>query len=137
MTDGKPKAVSVAIIMNNKMLLVERLRPPAQNMFAFPGGRVEAGETLEGAARRELLEETGLSVEKVEAFERYDLDAFSLAVFLGTGPSGSLQATDDAKSADYFTVAEARALPMPNSMTDCIDKLVTRGLIGVNLLDKR
>jgi 8-oxo-dGTP diphosphatase len=137
MTGGKPKAVSVAIINENELLLVERARPPARNMFAFPGGRVEAGEALVEAARRELLEETGLTVDMVEAFESYDLDAFALTVFVGTGPSGNLQAADDAKSAAYFSVEEAQALPMPASMIDCIEKLVLRGMIGVNPATKR
>jgi 8-oxo-dGTP diphosphatase len=132
MTGEKAKAVSVAVIKDNKLLLVERSRPPAQNMFAFPGGQVEAGEALEDAARRELREETWLTVQRAEAFEVYDLDAFSLTVFLGLGPSGNLQADDDAKSAAYFSIEEARALPMPASMTDCIEKLVARGLIEVN-----
>ncbi|TJW46991.1 MAG: NUDIX domain-containing protein, partial [Mesorhizobium sp.] len=53
-------AVSVAIIRGETVLLVKRARPPSQGFYAFPGGKVEAGETLEQAARRELLEETGL-----------------------------------------------------------------------------
>jgi 8-oxo-dGTP diphosphatase len=137
MSSGKPKAVSVAIIKDNRLLLVERSNPPAQNMFAFPGGRVEADEAQEDAARRELLEETGLSVHLVEPFGSYELDAFSLTVFLGISPSGKLQAADDAKSAAYFTFAEARMLPMPDSMTDCIEKLAMRGLIKVNPSDNR
>jgi 8-oxo-dGTP diphosphatase len=132
MTREKPQAVSVAVIKDNKLLLVERSHPSAQNMFAFPGGRVEAGEALEDAARREMREETSLTVQRVEAFEAYDLDAFSLTVFLGLGPSGNLQADDDAKSAAYFSFEEAQVLPMPASMTDCIEKLVARGLIEVN-----
>lgn len=132
MTGGKPKAVSVAIIVEDRLLLVERAKPPAQNMFAFPGGRVEAGETLEAAARREVLEETGLTVGTVETFERYELDAFSLTVFLGRDVSGTLQAADDAKSAAYFGLGDAQGLPMPASMTDCIKKLMERGIIKID-----
>jgi 8-oxo-dGTP diphosphatase len=42
-------------------VLVERRHPPPG--YALPGGFVDVGETTEEAARREALEETGLSVE--------------------------------------------------------------------------
>lgn len=41
-------------------VLIERRNPPPG--FALPGGFVDVGETVEDAARREALEETGLSV---------------------------------------------------------------------------
>jgi 8-oxo-dGTP diphosphatase len=43
------------------IVLIERRHPPAG--YALPGGFVDVGETVEDAARREALEETGLQVE--------------------------------------------------------------------------
>ncbi|WP_298900115.1 NUDIX domain-containing protein, partial [uncultured Mesorhizobium sp.] len=53
-------AVSVAVVRGDMVLLVKRARQPSRGLYAYPGGKVEAGETLEQAARRELLEETRL-----------------------------------------------------------------------------
>jgi 8-oxo-dGTP diphosphatase len=41
---GPAKAVSVAIEREGRFLLVLRANPPAENLYAFPGGRVDPGE---------------------------------------------------------------------------------------------
>jgi 8-oxo-dGTP diphosphatase len=45
-----------------RLLLIRRGHAPHAGLWSLPGGRVEAGETLEQAVRREVLEETGLLV---------------------------------------------------------------------------
>jgi 8-oxo-dGTP diphosphatase len=56
-------AVSAVIVRDGEFLAVRRARPPMQGRFTLPGGGVEAGESLAEAVRREVREETGLTIE--------------------------------------------------------------------------
>ena len=58
-------AVSAAIFRNSKVLLVRRARSPGKGFYSLPGGRVEFGESLYQALRREVDEETGLRIDIV------------------------------------------------------------------------
>src|SRR5689334_23613917 len=60
----KPElAVSAAIFRDGKVLLVCRAHAPAKGLWTLPGGRVEVGETLVEAVRREVMEETTLTID--------------------------------------------------------------------------
>ncbi|KJS11370.1 MAG: ADP-ribose pyrophosphatase [Hoeflea sp. BRH_c9] len=130
---GPAFAVSVAVERDGKFLLVLRANPPAQHMYAFPGGRVDPGETLEAAALRELEEETGLKAANPRVFATFDLSLddpgasdsphFFLTVFLAEDPGGDPVALDDAKEVGWFTPEQIRSLPAPESMVTCMDML--------------
>lgn len=56
-----PKPVAVAVQpVGGGLLVVRRGIPPARELLALPGGFVEADETWQEAAARELREEVGL-----------------------------------------------------------------------------
>ncbi len=55
-----PVAASVVLNENREILLVKRARRPHQGQWCLPIGFAELGETIAGAARRELKEETGI-----------------------------------------------------------------------------
>ena len=54
--------VAALITRQDELLLVEH-RKQAHPYWVLPGGRVQGGETLEAALRRELREELGLALE--------------------------------------------------------------------------
>ncbi len=91
-------AASVAVFRDGKVLLATRTKPPADRLWSLPGGKVEAGETLEQAALRELEEEVGVTARligfnrHVEIFGRDAQGAvthhFVVANFVGEWLSG-------------------------------------------------
>ena len=69
--------VGGVILRDGKVVLVKRKYEPLAGQWSLPGGRLELGETLEAGLAREMLEETGLTVEVgpvVDVFDRILLD---------------------------------------------------------------
>jgi len=96
------------------VLMLRRASPPRIGWLDLPGGFIEAGETLEGAARRELREETGLRVRRAEwlgfYWDRYYLKGFGWFptmnfYFLARWSGGVARAADDAASAEWVPLA--------------------------------
>ena len=63
---GPSLLVLVALFAEDCVLLQRRGLPPYQGQWAPPGGFVEAGESLEGAAVREVREEVGITLEAAQ-----------------------------------------------------------------------
>lgn len=92
----------------NNFLLIKRKNNPYKDAWAFPGGFVEYGETVEHAAVREAKEETSIDVklEKlVGVYSKPDRDPRGHTVtvaFLAKGNFDDRKADDDAKDIDVF-----------------------------------
>lgn len=125
-------AVSVAVVRGDTVLLVKRALPPSQGLYAFPGGKVESGETLEQAARRELMEETGLEASGFRPVDTIFIEGSSeghpvdyrLTVFGARYVSGEPVAADDAESAAFYTLAEMSDLPLAGSVFTIASELL-------------
>lgn len=97
------------------VLLVQRGNPPFKGYWALPGGFLEDGETLLECARRELYEETGLTVSTpghlVGVYDNPGRDPRGRVIgivytFVINGPPPSVTGGDDAAHARWFPVTQ-------------------------------
>jgi 8-oxo-dGTP diphosphatase len=103
-----------------KVLLVQRDLPPFKDRWALPGGFVRMEESVDDAARRELREETGLTLNDLYLEQLYTFGD------LGRDPRGRVvsvayyalvnladhrvQAATDARDAAWFSVSDTPSL---------------------------
>ena len=116
-------AVGAVIFKQNKVLLVKRKNPPAQGMWAIPGGKVRWGETLKQALRREIKEELNIDIEPgrlikvIEFVPEQENDRFHYIIldFLAAITGGELKAGDDALAVKWFDRKELKKSPVTES----------------------
>jgi 8-oxo-dGTP diphosphatase len=66
MTDGERTRVQAIVVDEGRVLMVQHWSPHRADLFwCFPGGGLEPGETAEAGVRREVLEETGITLRNV------------------------------------------------------------------------
>lgn len=128
--DPNPRPIVgvAAIIWNDQreVLLIRRSKDPRKGQWSLPGGKVEFGETLYAAVHREVLEETGLTIEIIalaEALETMLDDAagaqnahYVLIDYSTRVVSGTAKAASDAADARWFTMAELAQTPIWDEM---------------------
>ena len=98
--------VDIIIEIESGIVLIERANPPFG--WALPGGYVDYGESLEEAAYREALEETGLNIELLGQFHTYsdpsrDNRQHNISTVFIAKAEGQLKSGSDAKAAQVFT----------------------------------
>lgn len=57
--------IGVCVIKDGRVLLGKRKSAHGEGAWCFPGGHLEFKESWEDCARREVLEETGLSIKNI------------------------------------------------------------------------
>lgn len=113
-------AVGAVVFKNNCVLLVRRGQAPSEGLWAIPGGSVEIGETLQEAAEREILEETGIKIragKPIYTFDVIDRDEdgkirfhYVIIDLAADYVSGEPAAGDDAAEARWVSVHEFNEL---------------------------
>ena len=140
--DGYPTrqvvAVGAIVFKNNRVLLVRRAQPPSQDLWAIPGGRVEIGETLQEAAQREILEETGITIQALEPVYTFDYierdgsapPRFHYVIIDLTADyiDGEIRAGDDAAEARWVAAEELDGMKVSSKTLKLLKKQFDFGI---------
>lgn len=135
---ARPVLAAIAVIIEQgRVLLVRRRNPPVTDLWGFPGGKVELGETVFAAAERELAEETGVAGEARDLLTFVDVigaDAsyhYVLAAVHCARLSGEPVAASDAREAAWHPLADVleRRLPI-NPRVDEVARLALARVAG-------
>ena len=100
----KPVAAAIPITPDNQIILLKRGFDPGKDLWTFPGGFVDLGESVEEAARREAQEELEIAIELTRLVGVYSRpeDRVVLIVFAATTTQDP-QTTDEAPEVHAFT----------------------------------
>lgn len=118
--------VAVAVIRNNGKFLIQQ-RPSSGlfgDLWEFPGGKIEAGETPQDAVRREVKEEVGvdIEVEKALAHVRHFYTQFraNLHVWL----CQPVQPIGETERRKWVALKNLAWYPMPSGSARIVEKLL-------------
>ena len=135
---GRPVVgVGAVVLDGDRVLLVKRGQAPLKGHWSLPGGAVETGETLEQAVAREVLEETGITIDvgpMVEVLDRISRDVegrvehhFVLIDFVARPLRGVLEGASDADEAAWVAVADLAKYDVAAVTVGVIRKASSRG----------
>jgi 8-oxo-dGTP diphosphatase len=129
-------AVGAVIFDGRRVLLVQRGQEPLRGAWSLPGGAVEIGETLDAALAREVLEETGLSVEVgpvIDVLDRVQFDAdgrveyhYVIIDYMCRPFAGVVEHGSDAQAVCWVPIADLARLGVTAKAIEVIYKALGR-----------
>ena len=124
--------VGVVVLKEENVLLIRRGRPPRLGEWSLPGGAQSVGETVEATACREVLEETGVSIQNPEFLEVVDSIIkdddgrvkfhYTLIDYWANWESGTPEGADDAQHAEWVPFHELGELGLWTKTVEVIEK---------------
>ncbi len=123
MTRSPELGIGAIVVRDGSILLVKRGNEPYQGEWSVPGGRVERGESLKSAVKREVLEETGISIAVGDLCYHFEYiaedDSYHYIVldYFGFYLEGEVSAGDDADDAQWISLDDLNQLQL-NKKTD-------------------
>ena len=129
-----PTLAVSGIVINKKqqIVLIRRNQPPAMGLWSIPGGKLEAGESLTEACRREIKEETGLDTvvkqivavveRRVEGFHYVIIDFLAL---LADEENCQPVAKSDVSEARWVSLEELDAYDLVEGLAEIILRTYT------------
>lgn len=123
--------VAAGVILNSERQVLLALRPRAKHqggLWEFPGGKVEAGESVQDALARELLEEINLTVLESSPFLVIDHDygdkQVKLDVWLVTKHSGVPHGSEGQEIA-WVGIADLQRYQFPEANAEIVAALIS------------
>lgn len=115
-------AVHALVLKERRILLVKRSKEPSKGRWSLPGGRIELGETIYEAVKREVLEECSIEIEIMRLLDVKDSIIwdeegrvqyhFVLIYLLAQYTQGDAKAQSDAEECRWVTTGELVGLDM-------------------------
>ena len=124
----------VVLGTDGRVLLARRSKEPGRGLWSFPGGRLEWGESLFDAARREVEEETGLRTEAVDVLYVGEMRTpsfhYVLIDILLSGPKGLMAPASDVDGLVWVGPAEWSNYPLADGMATCFEDAAVQRRLG-------
>jgi mutator protein MutT len=125
--------VGAIVLDGNKVLMVKRGNDPGKGKWSFPGGLVNLGEEVREAVKREVKEETGLSIKTGDIAGVIDVVLkdndgrvqyhYVIIAFFATRKSGEISPKSDAEDVKWIHLQDLNSLNVTKTAINLLKQL--------------